>query len=291
MFAQFFGSYLLNNKAVTPEQLSEAISKLKQARMKLGTLAMHQGLMTAAEVDEVCYLQSREDKRFGEIAIERDYLTGDQVEDLLRSQSPDYLLLGQSLVDMDIITNTNFQDLLLDYQKDTEIYDMDIEDQEQFDKLIRKFFLVTEKNINENVLVYMKLFFYNLVRFIGEDFTPMSPVPSSEYPVNYCVSQGIKGDVAGTAHIDMPKDVAISFASRYANMDFNSFDEYVKASVEDFLNLHNGLFGVNISNEYSKEIYLDPPKTEETDLIELDSNSYVIPFVYPFGTIHLIITM
>ena len=66
MFAQFFGSYLLNNKAVTPEQLSEAISKLKQARMKLGTLAMHQGLMTAAEVDEVCYLQSREDKRFGD---------------------------------------------------------------------------------------------------------------------------------------------------------------------------------------------------------------------------------
>jgi CheY-specific phosphatase CheX len=291
MFAQFFGSYLLNNKAVTPEQLSEAISKLKQARMKLGTLAMHQGLMTAAEVDEVCYLQSREDKRFGEIAIERDYLTGEQVEDLLRSQNPDYLLLGQNLVDMDVLSNTDLQDLLLDYQKDTEIYDMDSEDQEQFDKLIRKFFLVSEKNVDENVLVYMKLFFNNLVRFIGEDFTPMAPVPSSEYPVNYCVTQGIKGDITGTTRLDMQKDVAISFASRYANMDFHTFDEYVKASIEDFLNLHNGLFGVNISNEYSKELYLDPPRTEDSDLIELDNYSYVVPFVYPFGTIHLIITM
>lgn len=69
MYAQFFGSYLLSREAATPEQMKEAIAKLSNARIKLGTLAMHKGLMTAEEVDEVCYLQTREDKRFGEIGL------------------------------------------------------------------------------------------------------------------------------------------------------------------------------------------------------------------------------
>ena len=289
MYAQFFGSYLLNNKIVTPDQLSEAISKLKESRMKLGTLAMHQGLMTANEVDEICYIQSREDKRFGEIAIERDYLTDEQVEELLHAQNPDYLLLGQNLVDMGLISNEQLQDLLLDYQNDTEIYDMDLENQAHFDQLVKKFLIVSEDNLDEYAKSYLKLLFNDFVRFIGEDFTPMAPVPATEYPVNYCVKQVINGDLNATTYIDMPKETAIEFASRYASMDFDEFNEYVKASVEDFLNLHNGLYGVNISNQNSVELALEPPTSVDEDIIELDDDSYVIPFIYPFGTLHLII--
>jgi hypothetical protein len=290
MFAQFFGSYLLNNKIVTPEQLSEAIAKLKESHIKLGTLAMHQGLMTAAEVDEVCYLQSREDKRFGEIAIERDYLTDDQVEDLLHSQNPDYLLLGQNLVDMGIISNEQLQDVLLDYQNDTEIYDMDIENQAHFDQLVKKFLLVSENALDDYAKAYLKLLFNDFVRFIGEDFIPMAPVPATEYPINYCVEQRISGDIEAITYLDMPKSTAIAFASRYASMEFEEFNEYVKASIEDFLNLHNGLYGVNISNSHSVELALEPPTTVEEDILELETNSYVIPFIYPFGTLHLIVT-
>ena len=72
MFAQFFGSYLLNHNAVSPNELTAAIAMLADTHIKLGTLAMHMGYMTAAEVDEVCFLQTREDKRFGEIALERN---------------------------------------------------------------------------------------------------------------------------------------------------------------------------------------------------------------------------
>ena len=79
MYSQFFGSYLLRRDAITPEQLTHAISQLSAAHIKLGTLAMHKGYMVASEVDEVCFLQTREDRRFGEIAIERGYLTEDQV--------------------------------------------------------------------------------------------------------------------------------------------------------------------------------------------------------------------
>lgn len=90
MYSQFFGSYLLRRDAITPEQLTHAISQLSAAHIKLGTLAMHKGYMVASEVDEVCFLQTREDRRFGEIAIERGYLTEDQVRELLKTQIPDF---------------------------------------------------------------------------------------------------------------------------------------------------------------------------------------------------------
>lgn len=289
MFAQFFGSYLLNNKAVSNEDLLEAISRLKKARIKLGTLAMHRGFMTAKEIDEVCMMQSREDKRFGEIAIARDYLTDSQVEELLKAQNPDYLLLGQILVDMNVLTNAQLEELFLKYQNETEIYDIDMESQANFDQLMKKFLLVSERQMPTELVDYLKLFFNNLLRFVGEDFMPMSPVPSSEFPVNYAVEQQISGDVKKKTFIDMSKETAVIFASRFAKMEFKEFDEYVKASIEDFLNLNNGLYGVNISNNYSKEIALNPPTVVDKDILELPKDSYVIPFAYPFGTIHLIL--
>lgn len=289
MFAQFFGSYLLNNKAVSNEDLLEAISRLKKARIKLGTLAMHRGFMTAKEIDEVCMMQSREDKRFGEIAIARNYLTDSQVEELLKAQNPDYLLLGQILVDMNVLTNAQLEELFLKYQNETEIYDMDMESQANFDQLMKKFLLVSERQMPTELVDYLKLFFNNLLRFVGEDFMPMSPVPSSEFPVNYAVEQQISGDVKKKTFIDMSKETAVIFASRFAKMEFKEFDEYVKASIEDFLNLNNGLYGVNISNNYSKEIALNPPTVVDKDILELPKDSYVIPFAYPFGTIHLIL--
>ena len=45
MFAQFFGSYLLNHDAVSPNDLTAAISLLADTHIKLGTLAMHMGYM------------------------------------------------------------------------------------------------------------------------------------------------------------------------------------------------------------------------------------------------------
>lgn len=293
MYSQLFGSYLLRKGAVTPEQLTDAITKVSTSRIKLGTLAIHAGIMAASEVDEVCFLQTREDKRFGEIAIERGYLTDDQVRDLLNSQSPDYLLLGQCLVDENIISNTDLQQHMLDYQTENELYDMDLnlENKDKIKRLIERFFMIAEVPVTEYSILYMELMFNNLVRFIGDDFTPLTPVPCTEYPVNYCVSQALHGKINCISRIDMTSDVAVQFASRYAKEEFSEFDEYVQASIEDFINLHNGLFIVNMSNQYSTELLLDPPSVDEGEVLTMPPASFLIPIVYPFGTIHLLTSL
>ena len=293
MYSQFFGSYLLRRDAITPEQLTHAISQLSAAHIKLGTLAMHKGYMVASEVDEVCFLQTREDRRFGEIAIERGYLTEDQVRELLKTQIPDFILFGQCLVDDGAISYEELQTLVLDYEAENEMYDIDlnIESKEKITQLIERFFLVAEVPITEYSIMYMELMFNNLVRFIGDDFTPLTPIPCDEFPVNYCVSQRIHGKVNCISRVDMEEDVAIAFASRYAKTTFTEFDEYVQASIEDFINLHNGLFMVNMSNEHSIELSLDPPSVDTTEALSLSSTTFILPVIYPICAIHLIISL
>ena len=103
---------------------------------------MHKGYMVASEVDEVCFLQTREDRRFGEIAIERGYLTEDQVRELLKTQIPDFILFGQCLVDDGAISYEELQTLVLDYEAENEMYDIDlnIESKEKITQLIERFF-------------------------------------------------------------------------------------------------------------------------------------------------------
>ena len=83
MYSQFFGNYLLSKQAVTTDQLVHAIQEQHTKHLRLGTLAMHAGLLTALQVDNVVIRQTHEDRLFGEIAIEEGLLTEEQVEELL----------------------------------------------------------------------------------------------------------------------------------------------------------------------------------------------------------------
>ncbi len=92
--------------------------------------------------------------------------------------------------------------------------------------------------------------------------------------------------------LDMSREMAVEFASRYAMDTFDEFDEYVQASLEDFLNLHNGLFTVNMSNNNSVELQLAPPEIHDENLVSLrqDAVSYLFPVLYPFGTINILLS-
>lgn len=290
MYAQFFGNYLLSRNAVTKDQLIRAMQQKSCEHIKLGTLAIHAGYMTAKEVDQIVIMQTHQDKRFGELAISEGYLTELQVAELLKEQSPDFLLLGQVLVDEGIIDNQQLQSLIVDYQSENELYDFDYsaETKETISRLVENFFVVTERTLTSFELSFLHLLFNNLIRFIGDDFTPVGPSVCTEYPTNYCVSQQISGEFSMKVYIDMTETASIQFASRYVGETFTEFDEYVQASLDDFLNLHNGLFNVNISNDRSIELKLEPPVQETNELLTFHTETYLLPIVYPFGTIHFI---
>lgn len=290
MYAQFFGNFLLSHNVVTQEQLLTAMEQKSTRRIKLGTLAIHAGYLNANEVEHIKILQTHKDRRFGELCIEEGLLTAEQVDELLAQQTPDFLLLGQYLVEEGIIDNHRLESLINEYQSENEIYDMDgaAESKEKIDQLFKKYVESTGREVNEFELLYNNLLFNNLIRFIGDDFTPIYSSGCTEYPRNYCVSQKITGPFELTLYIDMPESVCTAFATRYAGEELTEFDEYVQASLEDFANLHNGLYCVNISNLRNIELTLEAPVVEKDELLTFDNTAFMMPVVYPFGTINFI---
>ena len=237
MYTQFFGNYLLANGYVTRDQLFSAMRQEADQHMKLGTLAIHAGYMNAAQVDDVVIHQTHQDNRFGELAIQLGYLTEAQVEELLKQQTPAFLSLGQVLLDEGVLTNTDFEQIIQDYRSKNGMEDEEslIERRKNIQQLFENFFSSTDAALSEKGHMFIELLFNDFIRFIGSDYTPLSVEEVTEASIACCVKQEIHGDYAINTYISMDLDTAIAFATRYVHEQFHSYDEYVQASLEDFL--------------------------------------------------------
>lgn len=285
MYTQFFGNFLLEKKLITKEQLLEAIEVLEKSRLRLGTIAIHSGLMTATEVEHIHSVQTHKNMRFGDIAVELGYLTNEQLEDLLATQTPNYLLLCQALVDLNYLSSKDFEKAMIEYKQLHELNDLDFSD-EKYDKvalLIARFFIDQLNNDPGYFASYITLFFNNIVRFIGQDFTPSKISRTSNPDLEHIAIQQISGEYNILSGIAMDEATLIAFASRYAEEEFFENDEFTQAALEDFINLHNGLFAVNVSNSDAIELSLAPPVYDPE--LPLNQEFHVIPLDFPFGRV------
>lgn len=290
MFTQFFGNYLLNKRLVLPEQLSEALSVLKTTRVKLGVLAINAGYMTAEQVEKVHAEQQRVDKRIGEIAVDMGFMTGEQVEKLFAQQSGTHLILGQALVDKGYMTNSQFEAALNSYKEENSLSDSDFKDNdnEKIQQVIRSFYDFDDSE-DELMVEYIDLLFKNIVRFIGDDFMPMNCEKVTEYSFTNAGMQHIKGEFSCTSAIDAEDKAYIEFGSRYAGEQLTAVDEMADACAGEFLNLHNGLFAVNVSNDTGRELTLEPQEVIRGNKITGMIDTYKIPLIFPFGTVTFIL--
>ncbi|MBP1925348.1 CheY-specific phosphatase CheX [Sedimentibacter acidaminivorans] len=292
MFTQFFGSYLLNNKIVSDEQLIEALEISKQTRVKLGVLAINAGYMTAEQIDEVHDIQATVDKKIGDIAVDMGYITSSQVNELLSSQKTGYLSLGQALVDKGYMNNAQFEKSINDYKNENKIeyITKNVEQNEKIDEIFNRFFNFNPSPNTKFYSEYISLLFRNIVRFIGDDFIPLKASIIQNYFSDLLVTQEITGDFNAFIAISCTEKSFISLASRFANENFTKLNEYVNASVGEFLNLQDGLFSVNISNEKGIELDLEPQHIHNKIELNNLNNAYLIPVSFTFGKIDFIIS-
>ncbi|MBQ8568995.1 MAG: chemotaxis protein CheX [Oscillospiraceae bacterium] len=290
MFTQFFGNYLLNKRLVEPQQLAEALSALKTTRVKLGVLAINAGYMTAAQVEKVHAEQQRIDKRIGEIAVDMGFMTLAQVDELFSSQSGTHLLLGQALVDRGAMTNAEFETALNAYKAENSLTDSDFKenDNAKIHTVIKEFYRFDGAS-DELMVEYIDLLFKNIVRFIGDDFTPLNCEKITSYEYTNASIQKINGQFSCTSAIDAEDAAYIAFASRYAGEELDAVDEMADASAGEFLNLHNGLFAVNVSNDSGVELVLEPQNVIRNEKQTGLTDTYKIPLAFPFGTVTFIL--
>lgn len=293
MFAQFFGSYLLNEGLVTAQQLAKALEEKKNTKTRLGVLAINAGYMTAGQVEFIHQVQSTVDKRIGDIAVEMGFITEEQVEELLNKQPQDYLVLGQTLVNNHVLTNAQFEKALNDYKSFNSLSESDLngDKTDKLDKIVTDFYKIEGADNAGRYTTYLTLLFKNLIRFVGDDFTPMTSQIINSVSYENTVSQKIISDKsAAYTSICCSTDVYIKFAERFSEEKLDTADEFVNATVGEFLNLHNGLFVVNQSNEFGEEMTLDPQEFVYNKETAFEKAAIDVPVAFSFGTVHFVIS-
>jgi hypothetical protein len=290
VLTQLFGNYLLRQQLVSPSHLIEALRSSSSTRVKLGVLAINAGLMTPEQVEEVHELQKTMDKRIGDIMVEKKYLTAEEVTSLLKSQKSGHLVLGQALIDSGHMTTSQFANALKSFKLENNITDEDFMDLRDAvsDKMLANFYKLTDQANSQHIVDYISLLFKNLIRFIGDDFIPrkIEKIPGTSAGG---ATQRIKNGLSAITILDSDDQTVLEFASRFANESLSMNDNYTKACVSEFLNLHNGLFAVNLSNKQGIELELEPQQYyDHLNLTELGS-LYVFPVDFTFGTINFIV--
>lgn len=259
MFSQYFGHYLLNRNLITREELVKALDFQKSVHVKFGVIAVDKGFMTSNQVDEVHEKQKQMDKRFGEIAVESGYLTDEQVEALISHQKQGHLYLAQALVDLEIMTMDQFSNALTDYKKEYSLSDDQFEAirSGNIETLVESILIGKDADVQEKYSNYLSLFAKNMIRFIDDQVYLEIDENATVEQGNWLVCQEITGDAPLFTALNLNDNTLLHIASVYAEEEITSVDELAKDAVSEFLNLHNGIYLVNMSN-WGTELKMNP---------------------------------
>jgi Predicted inhibitor of MCP methylation, homolog of CheC len=292
MFTQLFGSYLLNKKSITAEQLKYALEYQKNVHLKLGVIAVNSGFMTAESVNQVHSMQCKVDKKFGELAIEMGFLDEEKLNILLNTQKSDYLLLGQALIEKEYMTLEQFGEELNNYKKDYSLNNEKFNSlqNENIDEIIDIFYNFNDSPESSTYKSYLSIFIKNIIRFIDANFKPVEIIPINEYKLQWGVSQEVIGETKLYTYIAADEKSFIDFAGKYAKETYTTNNEYAQAAVGEFLNLVNGLYLVNMSNN-DVELELTPQNVLSKVNLKNLSEGFCIPLDFSFGRIDIIIAM
>jgi hypothetical protein len=251
MFSQYFGHYLLNKGLLTREQLTDALDYQQSVHVKLGVIAVDEGYLSPEQVEKIHDMQKQVDKRFGEIGIDLGLLTDEQVEAMLSVQKQNHLLLAQAVVDKEYMTIEQFSNALTDYKREYSLSDDKFEaiKRGDIDELVNNLLAGTNSEKTGKYDKYLSLFAKNMIRFIDDHVYVDIADPKEEDSYNWLVHQDIKGEAPLYTAISASEDVFLYIASVYAEEELTEVDELAQASVSEFLNLHNGIYLVNMSNE------------------------------------------
>lgn len=289
MFGVYFGKYLEGKGIITNEQYNTIISDSRNARVKMGLLAVEAGYMTEEQADQVNNLQQMQDRRFGDIAVEKGYLTDDQVGSLLKKQGDEYLLFVQALVEKEILSLEQIQKELNAYKKSERFTALDIEaiKSGDIDSIVPVF--IKENCIPPIIKDYIALTARNMVRFIDRHFRLEKVEKLNEYTATFIASQELDGDYKIFSGFCGDGEGIRLIAEAYAKEEFETVDMDALDAACEFLNCNNGLFASKLSHEDVDLDMLPPVMKDAATTISSDGNMFRVPFYIKDKQVDLII--
>lgn len=288
MVSVIVGNYLLEKGIISKEQLRDLLAEKNKVRVKLGLIAVAEGLMTPEEADRVNRLQTVMDKRFGDIAVERGYLTEGHVEALLKKQGNAYLAFAQALEDQQLMSVDQLEQYMIDFQLENQMTTSEMEDLKSGD-------------VDRILPLYIPANCDNFLNAAGTALrTIMRCVDVEIYPEKAFVTQSIEADNGATQYTEGEQSISIGLigkgqallqtASIFGKEDFEEVNEDALDAIGELLNCISGLYASALSQTgVSMELY---PPEYSTGIKEFSSNEMlVLPLHVKGEKINLIVAM
>lgn len=281
MFSQYFGQFLLSRGLVSATDLERALSVQHETRMKLGVLAMNAGLLSAAQVQTIHEAQTRTDKRFGELAVELGFLSAADVDRLVASQRTANSTLGQTLVDQGSLSYERLESALRQYKEEEYgLSDAVFASMSggSVDAIVSHVFERAGLGARPRLTEYAILFAKNMIRFVDDDVLLEVRTEAPDEPYEWVASQRIHapgGAPAVVTAIAGTQEELLRLASAYAQEAVDEPGEMMEAAVGEWLNLHNGIYLVNRSNE-GVELGMGPQTVVPGDRSELPPERVIV---------------
>lgn len=290
MFNQYFGQYLFNQGILTAEQLTEVLTHERAVRLKLGVLAVNAGIMTASQVEQVHDLQRTKDKRFGELAIEQGYLTLKQMEELLEVQQRRQLTLSQAIVDLGYLNLSELEQVLIKFKEQSGLaaqqwQSLQVSDYNDISQALLDFF--SAGAMGEVYHKYVALLLRNIIRFLNEDPLLMNADALDSVVLDRLVSQAVYGEMELFTGLTADEATLLGIARRYSGEELMVLDDLALDSVAEFLNVINGIFCVNASDQ-GVDLDLQPQQILREEKLSL-RKGYRISIRLSFGKLNLIL--
>jgi CheY-specific phosphatase CheX len=270
MPAKFFGQFLLERGKILKEEFLDALNFQKSSSVKLGTMALNAGYLTADQVERIHQEQQHTDKLFGEIAIQLKYLTPEQVQELLIMQKNESISFGDAVVQKGYLTLHELEAEISAYKHT----------QEEVTKRIYR--AVTQLKNSKITEVFLDLTIKLLRRFADLEMQVVETHndPQRITPHLWNISQEFFGDISGTYLLSLSDSLLLRIASGVADEKLSKIDDFAKDGVKEFVNILVGNSVSKLSHE-GVRLNLKPPaisftssdvhiNTKNTETISMD---------------------
>jgi len=286
MFSQLFGKYLVEKGVLRYSDYRDAVQKQLDVRVKLGTIAVADGLLTEEQAETINQLQKQFDKRFGDIAIERKYLTEEQVEGLLKKQGNPYMQFLEVLLDSEKASISDIEREFAAFQKENGFSHADMQalKHDDFESLVPIYAFSSKPYVTDIVSLMLR----NINRLVSRDFYIDKIEHVKEMKYTCLAGQKTYGDhniqiaLAG----ERTSEGFLKIASAFAEEDYATPEEDALDAVCEFINCISGLLAAEQSK---KDVELDMKPVYAYENQKLIGDVYVLPIFIEDCEVKLII--
>lgn len=257
MVSSIVGNYLIDKELITQEQFRDLLLDQQKVRVKLGLIAVAEGLMSQDETDRVNRLQTVMDKRFGDIAVEKGYLTEGQVSSLLKKQGNAYLAFAQALENQQLLTVEQLEQFMLDYQYENHLTASDMEDikSDDVDRILPLYLPVGSEKYLEIAGTAIRM----IMRCVDTEVYPEKAYIASQAEADNGAVQRMEGTPSITCALTGRRNELLTIASVFGKEAFPEVNEDALDAVGELLNCINGVYASKASkNGVSLELL--PPE-------------------------------